>query len=278
MVEGWVTDIVRGSFHDGPGIRTVVFLQGCSLRCSWCHNPETWSARPVPLFYPDRCLGCGACDDSAEHADRCRFGARVLSSQEKTVEAVMDVIRMDRPFYSTGGGVTFSGGEPCCQPEFLLALLKQCQAEALPAAIETSLNYPMDLLKTVLPFLAVLMADLKLADPERHRLATGASNGLILKNFAALQEARLPVIVRTPLVAGINDDDANMAQTIEVLKPLKTLMYYELLRYQPLGQEKVKALGGTSPAFHAPSDERIMRLCRKVRDAGVPLVVDGKKV
>ena len=277
-MKGWVTDIVRGSFHDGPGIRTVVFLQGCSLRCSWCHNPETWSAHPVPLFYPDRCMGCGACGGSAERADRCRFGARSLSSTERTAEEVMAAIRKDRSFYSPEGGVTFSGGEPCCQPEFLLALLEQCRAEAIPAAIETSLNVPADVLERVLPFLTVLMADLKLADPERHRLATGVSNGLILKNFAALQTARLPVIVRTPLVAGINDDDANMEQTIEVLKPLKTLTYYELLRYQPLGQEKVKALGGASPAFHAPSDERIMHVCRKVRDADIPLYVDGKTV
>ena len=104
---GWVTDIVRGSFHDGPGIRTVVFLQGCPLRCAWCHNPETWSVRPVPLFYPDRCLGCGACGGSAEHADRCRFGARSLSSSERTVDEVMAVIRKDRPFYPPEGGVTF---------------------------------------------------------------------------------------------------------------------------------------------------------------------------
>lgn len=277
-MKGWVTDIVRGSFHDGPGIRTVVFLQGCSLRCSWCHNPETWSAHPVPLFYPDRCMGCGSCGGSAELADRCRFGARSLSSNERTVEEVMAVIRQDRVFYSSGGGVTFSGGEPCCQPDFLLALLKRCQAEAIPAAIETSLNVSADVLERVLPFLAVLMADLKLADPERHRLATGVSNGLIVKNFAALQTARLPVIVRTPLVAGINDDDANMEQTIEILKPLSTLAYYELLRYQPLGEEKRKALGGASPAFHAPSAERILHLCQKLRAAGLPLVVDGKKV
>lgn len=277
-MKGWVTDVVRGSFHDGPGIRTVVFLQGCSLRCLWCHNPETWSAEPVPMFYPARCLGCGACGGSPEGADRCRFGARVLSSGEKTVDEVMDVIREDRPFYSAGGGVTFSGGEPCCQPEFLLALLKRCRAEGIPAAIETSLNYPTALLQTVLPFLTVLMADLKLVDSERHRRATGSSNDLILKNFAALQSAALPIIVRTPLVAWVNDDDANIEQTLGVLKPLKTLAYYELLRYQPLGLEKGKALGQACPTFHAPSDERVSQLCRKVRDAGVPLYVDGKKV
>lgn len=277
-MKGWVTDIVRGSFHDGPGIRTVVFLQGCSLRCSWCHNPETWSAHPVPLFYPDRCMGCGACAGSAELAERCRFGARSLSSSERTVEEVMEVVLKDRPFYAPEGGVTFSGGEPCCQAGFLLALLKRCRAEGIPAAIETSLNVPTDMLETVLPLLAVLMADLKLADPERHRRATGVSNDLILQNFAALQTARLPVIVRTPLVAGVNDDDANIEQAIEILKPLKTLAYYELLRYQPLGEEKHKALGGACPAFEAPSHERVSQLGRKVRDAGIPLVVDGKKV
>jgi len=277
-VTGWVTDIVRGSFHDGPGIRTVVFLQGCSLRCAWCHNPETWSTRPVPLFYPDRCLGCGACGGSAEHADRCRFGARRLSASERTVDEVMAVIRKDRPFYPPEGGVTFSGGEPCGQPDFLLALLEKCRAEAIPAAIETSLHVPAGVLGKVLPFLSVLMADLKLADPERHRRATGVANDLILRNVAALQTAQLPLIIRTPLVAGVNDDDTNIEQTVELLKPLRTLAYYELLRYQPLGQEKVKALGREAPVFHAPSDERLRRLCQIVRDAGVPLVVDGGRV
>jgi pyruvate formate lyase activating enzyme len=276
-LKGWVTDIVRGSFHDGPGIRTVVFLQGCSLRCPWCHNPETWGAHPVPLFYPDRCLGCGACGGSAEHADRCRFGARVLSSKEKTVEEIMDVLRKDRPFYSPGGGVTFSGGEPACQPDFLLALLKRCRAEGVPAAVETSLNCPGDFLQTVLPFLDVLMADLKMTDPERHRRCTGASNGLILKNFAMLQNARLPIIVRTPLVAGVNDDDANIGQTIAVLKPLKTLAYYELLRYQPLGLEKFRALGRACPTFQPPSEERLRVLCETIRKAGIRLYVDGKR-
>ena len=189
----------------------------------------------------------------------------------------MAVIRKDRPFYLPEGGVTFSGGEPCGQPDFLLALLEQCRAEAIPAAIETSLHVPAGVLENVLPFLSVLMADQKLADPERHRLATGVANDLILKNIAALQTARLPLIVRTPLVAGVNDDDANMAQTVELLKPLRTLAYYELLRYQPLGQEKDRALGREAPKFHAPSDERLRCLCRIVRDAGIPLVVDGGK-
>lgn len=276
-MKGWVTDLVRGSFHDGPGVRTVVFLQGCSLRCLWCHNPETWSAEPVPMFYPDRCLGCGVCGGSPEGADRCRFGARAMSSTKKTVEEVMGVIREDRPFYAAGGGVTFSGGEPCGQPEFLLALLQRCQAEAIPAAIETSLNYPTALLEAVLPFLTVLMVDLKLVDAERHRRATGASNDQILKNFAALRTARLPIIVRTPLVAWVNDDDANIERSIEILKPLKTLAYYELLRYQPLGLEKGKALGRALPPFQAPSDARMRQLGQKVHDAGIPLYVDGKK-
>jgi pyruvate formate lyase activating enzyme len=274
-LKGWVTDIVRGSFHDGPGIRTVVFLQGCPLRCAWCHNPETWSAHPVPLFYPNQCLGCGACGGLAENADRCRLGARSLSSVERTVEEVMTVIRKDRPFYAPEGGVTFTGGEPCSQPDFLLALLAQCRAEAIPAAIETSLHVPADVLGKVLPLLNVLMADLKLVDPERHRRATGVSNDLILKNFAGLRTTQLPVIVRTPLVAEVNDDDANIEQTVEILKPLKTLVYYELLRYQPLGQEKYVALGRKAPAFQAPSDERLRRLCQIIQDAGIPPLVDG---
>ena len=275
---GWVTDIVRGSFHDGPGIRSVVFLQGCSLQCKWCHNPETWSITPQPLFYPEKCTGCGMCGGVAENAELCRFGARVFSSREMTADEVMETILMDCPFYKNGGGVTFSGGEPCCQPDFLMELLALCRKEKVSAAIETNLNYPSELLQKILPSLDLLMVDLKIMDSERHQRYTGVSNSMILKNFKSLQNIGIPVIVRTPLVAGVNDDDANMEQSIALLKKMNSLKYYELLRYHPLGMEKFKGLGWEFPVFEAPSEKRLLILCKKIQGSGIRLYLDGKEL
>ena len=277
-MNGLVTDIIRGSFHDGPGIRTVVFQQGCSLQCQWCHNPETWNATPQPLFYPEKCQGCGACGGMAENADLCRFGARVFSSREMTAEEVMAAIRLDRPFYRNGGGVTFSGGEPCWQPDFLLELLELCHEEDISVAIETNLNYSWELLEKILPYLNVLMADLKIMDSERHQHYTGCSNENILNNFDLLQNADIPIIVRTPLVAGVNDDDTNIEQTIALLKKMNSLKYYELLRYHPLGMAKFKGLGRELPVFEAPSEERLAAVCDIIKKAGIRPYLDGKKV
>jgi len=277
-MNGFVTDIVRGSFHDGPGIRTVVFLQGCSLRCSWCHNPETWSTEPQPMYYPDSCAGCGLCGGLKENTDECRYGARVYSSRAESVEEVMNAITMDRPFFRHGGGVTFSGGEPCCQMEFLIELLKRCRDEKISTAIETNLNYPVDVLKGVLPHLDLLMADLKIMDSQIHQHYTGFSNERILENIEFLQNCDTPVIIRTPLLAGVSDTDSNIEQIVVALKKIDTLEYYEFLRYHPLGMRKYQGLDHDCPEFEAPSDERLKVICGKVKSAGIRLFLDGKEV
>ena len=277
-MNGLITDITRGSFHDGPGIRTVVFLQGCSLQCRWCHNPETWSMTPMPLFYPDRCMGCGLCGGDPQNAGLCRYGAREFSSSEMSVEEVMEIILKDRDFYKNGGGVTFSGGEPCCQLEFLIEMLEQCRDEGVSAAMETNLNYPPEILEKVLPHLDLLMVDLKIVDRESHRAYTGVSNESILDNFTLLQGREIPLIVRTPLVRGVNDDDSNIEQSVALLKELSSLKYYELLRYHPLGTEKFKGLGRNLPEFEAPSEQRLTAVCDIIKRAGIRLLVDGREV
>ncbi|MFO7936362.1 MAG: glycyl-radical enzyme activating protein [Kiritimatiellia bacterium] len=277
-MKGLVTQILRGSFHDGPGIRTVVFLQGCSMRCQWCHNPETWSFEPVPLFYPENCTACGKCGGMPEKTDQCRYGARVFSSRTYSVEEVMDMIRADQPFYKNGGGVTFSGGEPCCQPEFLLELLKRCKQENIHAAIETNLNYPLDTLKSILPWLDLLMADLKIMDAESHRKYTGVSNSQIMRNIMFLRDKNVPLIIRTPVIRGVNDDDINIGRTIRCLEKIRSLLYYELLRCHSLGWTKYKALGWSVPEFESPSEKRMEEICDEIRKADIPLLVDGKKV
>ena len=128
-----IFDIERSAMHDGPGIRTVVFFKGCPLRCRWCHNPESWAFAPQEMYYPEKCIGCGRC------AEGCYTGARQLCGQDMTVEQVMAPILADKPYYGAEGGVTLSGGEPQCQPEFLNALVDACRAEGIHTAIETSM-------------------------------------------------------------------------------------------------------------------------------------------
>ncbi len=218
------------------------------------------------------------CGGLAENAELCRYGARVFSSREMTAEEVMKTVLLDRPFYENGGGVTFSGGEPCCQPDFLMELLELCRKEKVSAAIETNLNYPSELLQKILPSLDLLMVDLKIMDSERHQLFTGFPDNRILTNIELLQNTDIPVIVRTPLVAGVNDDDTNMEQSIALLKKMNSLKYYELLRYHPLGMEKFKGLGWEFPVFEAPSEKRLTALCKKIQGSGIRLYLDGKEL
>ena len=152
MQKGIVADIQRASIHDGPGMRTTVFLKGCPLRCAWCHNPECTSYKPQYMYYHERCIGCGKCEEG------CFSGARVICGKEMTVEDVMKEVLLDRTYYAEEGGVTFSGGEPLAQKEFLSALIDACREKHIHCAVETSLiYYDEDIFKK----LDLVMADLK---------------------------------------------------------------------------------------------------------------------
>lgn len=267
MTEGIVTNIQRFSIHDGPGIRTTVFVKGCNLRCFWCHNPEAIRPQPEIQFFPERCIGCQVCaetcvraghhfDEAGVHhyarsrcigcgacAEICYAQALVLVGKRVSVDAVMAEIRADAAFYaSSGGGVTVSGGEPLLQVEFTHDLLAACRAEGIHTAIETAANVAWERIAGLLPVVDLVMMDIKHMDSTVHRDATGVPNERILANARRLGEQPQPLIVRTPIVPGVNDTPADVAAIADFVAGLPNLLYYELLPYHPMAKSKYRSL------------------------------------
>jgi len=301
-MKGMVTDIQRFSLHDGPGIRTTVFLKGCNLRCAWCHNPETREAGRQLQYLPGRCLGCGACaaacpsgalvadgpPDAAWHrrctvcgacAAVCPAGARVVVGREMTVAEVLAEVLEDRAFYDrSGGGLTVSGGEPLCQPPFTLALLREARAAGLHTAVETNLLAPWPQVEALLPVTDLVMADVKTLGAEAHRHWTGADNAAILENLRRLAAAGARLVVRTPVVPGVNDTVEAIGAIADFLRGLAALDFYELLPYHPLGRGKYESLGLECrlPVDRPPAPEVIARLAAAARERGLVVRVAGQ--
>ena len=230
MKNALIADIQRSSIHDGPGLRTTVFFKGCPLRCAWCHNPECISFDKQLLYYPEKCIGCGFCDQG------CYAGARVTCGKEYTVEELLAEIRLDKDYYGRDGGVTFSGGEPLAQKEFLHAIVDACRAEGIDCAVETSLIYYDE---SLFRKLDLVMADLKIWDDEIHKQYTGVSNVKIKEHFKQLNALGIPIIARTPVMMEI---DQGIDQISAFLQQLENVKKYELLPYHPLGTTKGQAL------------------------------------
>lgn len=246
-VTGVVFNIQRFSIHDGPGIRTTVFLKGCSLFCFWCHNPEGRRLNQEIQFFPDRCIGCAECVKVCEHeghrivegahlyerercvvcggcADGCFAGALQLTGKEMTVEQVVDEVMRDLPFYHTsGGGVTLSGGDPLMQRDFSLAILTRCQEASVHTAVETAANCRWDDLAILLPVADLIMMDLKHMDPAKHRAVTGVSNERILANAERLMATDKPVVFRTPIIPTVNDTPEEIAAIAAFVRRLQDL-------------------------------------------------------
>lgn len=290
-----VSDIQRCSLHDGPGIRTTVFLKGCNLRCRWCHNPETIAPRPELQFFPDRCVGCGACleacprgahaeADGGRRFDRdlcvacgqcaagCYADALVMVGREMGADEVLAEVAADREFYrGSGGGVTISGGEPLFQRDATDEILRACRAEGIHTAIETNLAWPWERVASVLPVTDLLMMDIKLMDPARHEQWTGEGNEQVLDNARRLSAEQVALIVRTPVVEGVNADAAEIGRVADFIRDFPNLLYYELLTYHPLGAGKYESLGLDYPPadLAPPSPEAMATLADAARRRGV---------
>ena len=301
MDTGLIFDIERFSTADGPGIRTVVFFKGCNLHCYWCHNPESIRSQAELELDPTECIGCGGCleicpsgahimTNSGHDVERslctgcfscardCPSGALKVIGKHRSLESCMKEIREDRAFYSrSGGGVTLSGGEVLMQAEFAAALLKQCKEEGIHTAMESNLCFPGDRVKKLTPWLDLCMADIKHMDSVRHKEATGQGNERVLENLRLLDKLGIPTIVRTPIIPGFNDSEENVRATAEFLKGLENLQYYELLSYNPMGNDKRKRLGYPVPEIEIPTKARMQELASAARQTGIPIWVDGKK-
>ena len=263
MLEGIVTNIQRFSIHDGPGIRTTVFLKGCNLRCFWCHNPETLRTSPELQVFPQRCIACEACLEACERgghvvvdgnrqylrdlcivcgscADTCYAQCLVVVGERMSVDQVVEEVLRDMPFYErSGGGVTLSGGEPLLQIEFTEALLERCRKEGLHTAVETAANYAWERLERILPQTDLIMMDVKLMDPEQHRACTGVSNERILANARRLGAQGVPLIVRTPIVPGINDTEEAVSAIASFAASLRRATTFS----RPIGDRISNKLG-----------------------------------
>lgn len=299
-MNGRITEIERFALNDGPGIRTTVFLKGCNMRCAWCHNPETIGRGRELLYHANKCIGCYkcvyACPSKAQKridgvhryfpnlcvrcgrcAEICYAGAMEVSGKELTVGEVMAEIVQDKPYYqSSGGGVTLSGGEVLCQPEFAGALADACRAEGIPVAIESNLNAEWTVIAPLLEKLDLVMCDLKLADGEAHKRWTGVDNALIRENLGRLAENGKPFWVRTPLIPGATDSDENIRAIAAFLAGINTkgsLVWYELLNFNPLGSSKYESLRRQNPFADAKplSSARVAELKAVAAQAGIPV-------
>lgn len=238
---GTVFDIKEMGVHDGPGLRTTVFLKGCPLRCIWCHNPEGLSQKPQLSVREHACTHCGLCRRRCSHPDCqpfgrclhiCPQGLLSVSGKEMTSEALAARLLRNRPLYALGGGVTFSGGEPLLQTDFLHAVM-----DLLPDvsfAIETSGYADEALFRSVVSRMDLIYMDIKLADEEAHRKYTGVSNKKILNNLAFLKESGVNAVIRTPLIPGITDTPENLSAIQNLIGDLP----WEQLPYNPMAGAK----------------------------------------
>lgn len=263
---GTITTIQRMSIGDGPGIRSTVFMKGCRFRCAWCHNPETWTSSPQLQHLPDRCIACHSCLDACKtHAltlfegktvldrdlcDSCGSCATVcpsgtLSMTGRTVEAeeVFKEVSLDMPYYvESGGGVTLSGGEPLLQHGFILELLTLCKGAGIGTAIETTLDTDWSRLEALVHLMDLWMVDLKTMDDSLHLQYTGASNKTTLNNLGLLSSRTKDIIVRTPVVPGVNDDPESIEAICVYLDSIGVTRY-ELLPFHDLGFDKYTGFG-----------------------------------
>jgi len=268
MSSGRIFEIKRFAVHDGPGIRTTVFLKGCPLSCLWCHNPEGISDEPEIAFHERKCMQCGDCfmtcpfglhsiDENGTHTikreacrlcrlcvDTCMPQALRCFGTEYSPEALFEIAVADIDFYKqSGGGVTCSGGEPLMQADFTAEFLSICKASEIHTAVDTSGCAPWQAFEKVLPVTDIFLYDLKHMDPVEHKKLTGADNRQLLENLRKLSEQGMPVEVRIPILPGLNSGEQNILQTAKFLKTIKSLTQIRVLPYHALSGSKYSAIG-----------------------------------
>ncbi len=297
-MQGRIFNIQRFSIHDGPGIRTSVFLKGCNLRCLWCHNPESNSPRQEVQFFPQKCILCKKCievcpegahyinQDGVKIFDRskctlhgecvanCMYDALVFVYKYMQPEEVVEVVLKDRDYYrNSGGGLTISGGEPLLQKDFVKEVFDITRAHGVHNALDTAANTPWEHIAYVLPSVDLVLLDLKSMDDELHLYGTGVSNKRILENARKLAQQDVDIIVRIPVVPKFNDSLENMRATAQFLRQFPRLMYVDLLPYHDLGVDKYTSLGKPveTAIFEIPSREEIASLSRPFVDHQIPV-------
>ena len=240
-----IFDIQRFSVHDGPGIRTTVFMKGCPLRCGWCHNPEGLSGAVGTQFFAEECIGCGRCsgERTPAAAEKCPTGALKLCGRVVSEGELLQEVLADRDFYGTDGGVTFSGGECLLQADFVASMLQKLKTGGISAAIDTCGCVPWENIEKTLPFCDVYLYDIKCADSDLHERFTGQPNGLILENLQKLAHSGARIWIRTPVIPDVNDNEAEMAAIAAIVQGTPGVEKITLMPYHTLGKSKYATLG-----------------------------------
>lgn len=299
MITGMIFDIKRYAIHDGPGIRTTLFFKGCPLHCWWCHNPEGQSFDPELMIWPERCINCrtcvSACPNSAVStangsivtdrskckacgvcAEKCPANAREIVGKKFSVDGLMQEAEKDVPFYDeSGGGITISGGEPLAQPMFLNAFSSACKKEGIHVALDTNGYAKTEIVMKVSRNVDLFLYDLKVMDDKKHKLHTGVSNKLILKNLKRLDSLGKRIIVRFPLIPSVNSDEENVRSMSDFVSRLKNVEEIDILPYHRLGVEKAKRLGKTAKSFKNLSNEMVENIAKELKSFGLKVKIGG---
>ena len=297
MITGKLFNIQRYCLHDGPGIRTVVFLKGCFLRCTWCHNPESYTPFPEISYNEDKCKLCRACACANRNftnnnivIDRescnlcenciniCLSGANEVCGYKTSDIDVINVVSRDIQYYSvSGGGMTLSGGEPSYQEEFSLSLVRLAKDLGIHTAIETSGFGNWDFYKEAHKSGVLFLYDIKMIDSEKHKKYTGKDNSLILRNLIKLFNESADIIIRLPMIPGINDSVSDIKKFCEILKEYSDqYKYAEIMPYHNYASGKRRNLGISEfPINKSPDDEYKKNLLRQFSEFGCSVRVSS---
>ena len=296
---GILFEIKRFSVHDGPGVRTTLFLKGCPLHCRWCHNPESIASKPQLAYYRDKCINCGECVHICpEHAhvltnvqhdfirEKCRNcgaceavclgNALRLYGRKITVSEAVKLAAEDRDFYGSDGGVTLSGGEPLLQAEFCYELLSKLKQDGINTAVDTCGCVSWNVIERIIPVTDLFLFDFKHSDSSEHRKLTGRGNELIITNLQHLSESGAGIEIRIPLIPGCNDSETNLLNTGKLLRKLK-LEKVKVLPYHSMARTKYAALGMSDTMVDAKffNDDSLQHAVKILQDCGVS-AVSGK--
>ena len=297
-MKGMVFDIKKFAIHDGPGIRTTVFLKGCPLHCWWCHNPESQDGRPELSFIPEKCIGCGwclahcpvgahtmadgkhvldreKCRRCGKCAEKCYAGTNELIGKEMEVAEVLAEVLKDKPFYETSqGGMTISGGEPMQQFEFTRELLRGAKAAGLHTCLDTCGVAPWNHYRELLPLVDLFLYDIKETDPVRHELYTGMSPGPILENLRQIDAAGGVTVLRCPIIPGLNDREEHLREIARIASSLQRVSEINLMPYHPLGESKLRRIGRSDRlGRHEFAEEKAIESWLAIVRTGTPVPV-----
>ncbi len=302
MPQSLIFDIKRYAINDGPGIRVVLFFKGCNLHCAWCHNPESISAKVEKMYAPVKCIRCGSCVDVCPEnairlttdgivtnpelciicgkcAEVCPTKAIEMSGQTMSVGEIMDIIEKERVFFDqSGGGVTFSGGEPLVHKKMLIELLEACGKSGIHRAVDTAGNVSTETILEVARHTDLFLYDLKMMDSVLHKKWIKAGNELILHNLTILAETGAKIIIRIPLIGEVNDTDENIEQTAGFIAGLAgDKKEVHLLPYHNIAQNKYMKLGKTDnfEKLIEPRKETMVKAIAKFAQFGITASIGG---